>query len=89
MAEASFAVSEQSAGISVLANGVILVADADDGVWHSYARHEGTWQHSTDLALPAGASFSTRPVAAGNRVAVAGTEAIHVLTVEAGEVAAD
>lgn len=89
VAEASFPVSEQSAGFSVLANGVILVADAGDGVWHSYARHEGTWQHSTDLALPAGASFSKRPVAAGNRVAVAGTEAIHVLTVEAVDVTAD
>ena len=84
--EASFDVTERSAGIKVLANDVILVADGSEEVWHTYARQDGTWQHSTDLAPPDGVAFVSRPAVAGNRIALRGDEAIHVLTVEAVDV---
>jgi hypothetical protein len=79
--EATFPLSEASAGV-VAMDDLVLVADAAAGVFRAYAFHDGEWERSSDLKVPAGAGFAVPPVAAGDRVAVAGNGSVHILTVE-------
>lgn len=79
--EASFPLIKRSDGLLVLGD-LILLADRTGPIFHSLSYVNGRWKGSNDLELPAGTSFSVRPVAAGNRVMVGGANAVHILTVD-------
>lgn len=81
--EATFDLTEQATWISVLPD-LILVADAGDGVWHTFNRHDGEWTRSNDVPAPdpVAGGFATAPVAVGDRIAVRGDNVIHVLTLD-------
>ncbi|NLD77236.1 MAG: hypothetical protein GX643_11275 [Acidimicrobiales bacterium] len=88
--EATFPLDEQSESVVALP-GLVMVADPDEGEWHTYAFHDGEWKRSSDLPAPdhVAGQFEVPPVAVGDRVAVAGDGVIHILTVEVVEVEDD
>lgn len=85
--EATFPATEQSESVVVLP-GVVLVADADEGLWRTYAHHEGQWRRSSNLRAPdaVAGQFAVPPVAVGDKLAVKGDGVIHVLTIDVVEI---
>lgn len=84
--EAWFPLAAPAAEVSVMPD-VVLVGDPSIGGWQTYAFSGGSWQRGTNLAAPdaVAASFTTPPVAVGNKIAVRGNGVIHVLTIQVVE----